>query len=619
MGCIILLITLAYSTRLIDASNTVRYTIMVAALSAIALGLAIKKIRTIVPVTIGTVALALFVLLQGISMIWAPNFAESFHDASQWLMILIAITLFYNLFKHNPIRTVFMMSWVSAIAFVISLFVALHQASSADSLSWDNRYGIVSLFTHKGTFSIMLLLMMPFPIMRLRLRINRRKWLYRIILIAILSVVVFLQARTVIVAGVFVMLTLGVLYFFKIKALKSKYIALSKILISLILCVVIVGGFRWFSMNRSIEPNHSSGISSNTSLVERQMLWRTTFRMIDRSPILGCGAGNWKICYPRESVSEIFSIDVLDYVFGRPHNDYLRIISETGYGALILMMLAIASLFVDVVVTRLRKFRILSNVSLLFLIGILVFSAFDFPFDRVEVVLWISMLAACAIASCRHNKQKQINFRVWYGVALLMLVATISGLSRWHSESLYIDVANDIHHSRWSKVEAESREARNIFCNISPMGLPYKYYEGMACEYQKKQSIVCFRCAVHDFPNCKQALCDLGRLEYIVNHNVSEAEKCLRKSISISPSYAYPYFNLAEILIKEQRYDEALATLESLDLEQKQQKINEMVWLYVKEKDTNYYINEIVPAEESAKQQMLSRIYAMKEQQSKNN
>ena len=613
LGAMVLLDTLAYSTELIDASNIIRYTIMAAALCVISLFLSVRKIRLGVPFTIGMASFALFVLLQGISMLWAPNFAEALHDASKWLMILIAIILSYNLFKRYPARMVVVMSRVSAIAFLLSLLVAWFQVVSADSLSWDSRYKIVSLFTHKGTYSMMLLLMASFPIMRLLLRIKRSRWFYALLIVAMFSTVLFLQSRAVIAAFVAVVLSGVVLWLLRINVRKTGAVVTSKVVVSIIVCFVMVYGFRWFVSQEAMAPNYSHGMGSNTTAVERQMLWRTTFRMIDRSPWIGCGVGNWKVCYPRESVSDIFSVDVLDYVFVRPHNDYLRIVSETGFGALFLMMLAISSVFVDVVLGSHCRVRKLSVVSVSFMVGVFVFAVFDFPFDRMEIVLWSSILMGCAMVPCKQAKEKLLNASLWYGVALFMFFFTVAGMNRWHSESLFVNIRKDIHNRRWSKVEANSRNAHSVFCNISPVGVPYKYYEGMACEYQHKPAIDCFRSAVRDCPYNKQALCDLGRLEYLVSHDTAAAVAHLKESIRISPCYSYPYFNLVEIFIRENRLDEAVAVLESMDLARKKKWIDQMVWLYVREKDIPYYYEQMLPAEESSRRQMLSRIQLLKE------
>ena len=621
LGCMVLLTTLAYSMRLIDASNIVRYTLMSAFLLVLCVGIALKNNRYDIPLTLGLISFGSFVIIQVLSMIWATNFAESLFDVSKWIMIFLTIIMSYNVFKRKPVHTIYMLSVVSAIAFVITTLVVFKQLSDIGSLSWSARYGLVSLFTHKGTYSMMLLLMMPFPIMRLRLRIKRCKNLYRILLACIFLMLIFLRSRAIIVAITAILLCLVILRFLKIKSSRNKIVLPAKIILSVIICVTLIVACRWFSTQVYIRPNHSSDIRSNTTIVERQMLWQNTFELSDKSPMLGCGAGNWKICYPEESVGNIFSVDILDRVFIRPHNEYLRVLSETGYIALFLLIMSLSSVFIDSAKRNTGRYGIMTIVGMPFLAGVLAFALFDFPFDRIELILWTSLLVGCIMSSCIRGRSISLNKNkaFWYVAASVMLFMGIIGISRWHSESLFIDMSNDIHNSKWSKVEAESREAHTIFCNISPMGLPYKYYEGMACEYQKKQSIDCFRAAVHDCPNCKQALCDLGRLEYVVNNNFTEAEKNLRKAIDISPSYAYPYFNLAEILIKEQRYDEAVATLESLDLEQKQKNIDNMIRLYIREKDVHYYIDELVPAEEAARQQMLSRIYVLKEQQNNDN
>ena len=135
LGSMILLVTLAYSMRLIDASNIVRYTLMAAFLSLICVGMALKKKRTNIPITFGLVSFSIFVIIQGLSMIWAPNFAESLFDVSRWIMILLTIIISYIAFKRKPVHTICMLSVVSAIAFLISTLVAFKQMVDINSLS----------------------------------------------------------------------------------------------------------------------------------------------------------------------------------------------------------------------------------------------------------------------------------------------------------------------------------------------------------------------------------------------------------------------------------------------------------------------------------------------------
>ena len=321
LGSMILLVTLAYSMRLIDASNIVRYTLMAAFLSLICVGMALKKKRTNIPITFGLVSFSIFVIIQGLSMIWAPNFAESLFDVSRWIMILLTIIISYIAFKRKPVHTICMLSVVSAIAFLISTLVAFKQMVDINSLSWSDRYGIVSLFTHKGTYSMMLLIMASFPIMRLRLKIKRGKNMYRILLGGIFLMLLLLQSRAILVAIVAILFVFVVLRVLKLKATSWKIIMPAKILMSVVVCVVLLCGCRWFAKRMTIEINNSPDIRSNTTIVERQMLWSNTFDLVDRSPILGCGAGNWKICYPETSVGNIFSVVILDRVFIRPHNE----------------------------------------------------------------------------------------------------------------------------------------------------------------------------------------------------------------------------------------------------------------------------------------------------------
>lgn len=605
-GLMICVTTLAFSPSLADISNVVRFSCMAFVLM---LGCLFSVYSKQVPVTVGTVAFALFVLFQAVSMLWAVNRAEALFDVSKWVMALFVILFSYNLFRRYPAKSVVMMVYVSAIVCVVSLAVAIIQAVRIGDLSGANRYGIVSLFTHKGTYSMLMLLTLLFPIMGLRLGLKKIRFMSIIVMVVQIGILLFLQARAVWLAGMAILLTMLLLWPFRCRDVKTQGRLAGTLILASVMALVLVGGSRYFANLHLPGPDQREGLFSNASVYERQSLWRMTFRMIDKRPLAGCGAGNWKVCYPEASVRDVFSIDMLDYQFVRPHNDFLRVLSETGYVSLVFLMLAFSSLIVNAVIVagNRQRYGEMAGTAVALFIGVMVFAIFDFPFDRMELLFWISIMCGAIIAftDLRRQISNKMIINVVGGVILAFVFFV--GISHWRSESYYSEIVNHIHRGDWKTVEHLSKKARTLFCNLTPKAIPYAYYEAMAQEYLHKPALETYRMALHDSPYNKKILNDLGRLEYVVNHDIETAIFYLEESIRISPGYSYAYFNLAQVYLQENQKEKAAELLQQLDLDCKQGQMEKMVWHYHQGETANYYVHVAVPAERAYKERLLEQ------------
>lgn len=605
-GLMICVTTLAFSPVLADISNVVRFSCMALMLM---LGCLFSVYSKQVPVTVGTVAFALFVLFQAVSMLWAVNRAEALFDVCKWVMALYVILFSYNLFRQYPAKSVVMMVYVSAIVCAVSLAVAIIQAVRIGDLSSANRYGIVSLFTHKGTYSMMMLLTMVFPIMGLRLRLRKIRFVSIFVVLIQIGILLFLQARAVWLAGIASLLIMLLLWPLRFRDVKIQWRLVGILILAVVMAFVLVGGSRCFAHLQLSGPDQRGGVLANASVYERQSLWRMTFRMIDNKPLTGCGAGNWKVCYPEASVRDVFSIDMLDYQFVRPHNDYLRVLSETGYLSLALLMLALSSLVVNASIAAGRRLRYgkMAGTAVAFFIGVMIFAIFDFPFDRMELLLWISIGCGAIIAFANQGRSIR-NRKVFNGVgAILMAFVFFVGACHWKSEAYGAEIVNHLHRGNWKVVERLSMSARKPLCNLTPTAVPYAYYEAMAKEYLQKPALETYRKALHDSPYNKKILNDLGRLEYVVNHDVETATSYLKESIRISPGYSYAYFNLAQVYLHENQKEKAAEVLQQLDLEYKQLHMIEMVWHYHQDETANHYVHESIPAEIAYKERLLEQ------------
>ena len=605
-GLMICVNTLAFSPSLADISNVVRFSCMAFVLI---LGCLFSVYSKQVPVTVGTVAFALFVLFQAVSMLWAVNRAEALFDVSKWVMALFVIMFSYNLFRQYPAKSVVMMMYVSAIVCVVSLAVAIIQVFRIGDFSRANSYNVVSLFTHKGTYSMLMLLTMVFPIMGMCLGLRQIRYVSIFVVLLQIGMLLFLQARAVWLAGIASLLIMLLLLPLRYRDVKIQWRMVCTFILAIVMAFVLVGGSRYFANLQLPGPDQREGVLSNASVYERQSLWRMTFRMIDKKPLTGCGAGNWKVCYPEVSVRDVFSIDMLDFQFVRPHNEYLRVLSETGYISLALLMLAFSSLIVNAVITvgNRQRYGKMAGIAVGFFVGVMVFAIFDFPFDRMELLLWISIICGAIIAYT--NPGRQISNKLvlnCVGGVILVFVLFV-GISHWRSEFYYSEIVSHIHRGDWKTVERLSKKARTLFCNLTPKAVPYAYYEAMAQEYLHKPVLETYRMALHDSPYNKKILNDLGRLEYLINHDVETATFYLEESIRISPGYSYAYFNLAQVLLLENQNEKAADVLQQLDLEYKLQQMETMAWHYYQEENVNYYIHDVIPAEIALKERLLDQ------------
>lgn len=558
--------------------------------------------------------LLLFAGWQFLSVAWAVNRAEALFAASRWILFAFTVGAAYRLTAHSPLRTVVFLSRVSAFLALLALIPAVWQLLSLPDFSWSNRYAVVSLFTHKGTFAMLLMLLAVFPAMRLSIPLHRGRRLYAAVLAVLGLAEAFLLARAVLLA--LVVGTAAGLVFCLVRrhvrpATSIGKETLTAVVVAALLAAVTVGSAAWMARGPVEPTGEQEGMRSTVSLCERRGLWRMTLRLAGEHPVVGCGAGNWKVCHPSVSIKEVFSMDVLDFHFVRPHNEYLNILSETGLVGLLLFLLASAGLAVRLVRPS-RSGRRMVPVAFSALATVAVFSFFDFPFDRTELFLWVSVVVG--VTAGLHTPQRPLPTRHWgsWQTILILSVALLAGV-RWHCDRCYRDMMHGVHAMLWPQVEHLAHKAQlPLFGSaaLGPDGVPYAYYEAMACEYQNKPALPAFRRSLHDSPYDKQVLNDVARLLYTENHATDSSIALLRKAIHISPAYSRSYFNLAQVYLSEDRPGQAIEVLSSFDLGNKRARIERDIWNYLSVDDATYYFTSLLPAEERMRARLLSHAEA---------
>jgi putative inorganic carbon (hco3(-)) transporter len=119
--------------------------------------------------------------------------------------------------------------------------------------------------------------------------------------------------------------------------------------------------------------------------LSRFSLWKTSWSMIENSPILGQGLYSFKTLY------NDYNLDSLTEAYNYPHNIFLNFWVETG----LLGLLSFLAICAYLAWYGLKDARNLYNLGLLlFLVALLVHGQFDHPYLKNDLALYFWLIAA---------------------------------------------------------------------------------------------------------------------------------------------------------------------------------------------------------------------------------
>lgn len=598
----ILLCSLSTGIALFDNTNIIRFLLLSIALVIVFVVLIIKQQKLVFPSHHIFYFELFFVLLYGLTIIYANNFAEAIFDFSKCLLALICCVIVFNLLKNNYIKTFQLLSCVAIVIAIVLLIAITIQFFALEDHSLINNkdvYAIKGLNEHKNLLSLMLFLLSPFLLIGFFIYRGWLKYTAVLLFVGCLLILLFLQTRATLLGLVLSLLFFCCLHFGQRFKLNKVFSRKKKLLTSFFLTVFILFFFL-YPLKKIIQINiPSSGekysILRTSSLVERFTLWNKTYAMIDQSPFLGCGVGNWEIEYPKLSLDGLFRADYLHHQYFRPHNDFLLILAEGGWITFTCYLTFICFLivfsFFQIIRLKNKLLFYMYAILLSAFVGFQVISFFDYPKERIELLIWSNILIASLLFLIKPISQKEKKIPFLLNVSCLLLFGFISliGVYRLKGELLVSSMQRFVNNNNWQRIEEYSNKANSIFYNYTPTGFPIAFYQGQACARQNKPAIKYFKAALSVAPYHKQTLNELGKCEFFDEKNSTTAVQLLLKAIKISPNYAYPYFNLASIYLAEHKRNQALEILNRLDLQQKELSFSKNAVYY---NLSDYYIRQ---------------------------
>jgi len=281
--------------------------------------------------------LALNLLWEFASCFWAISYSVGIRELGAGLSLL-SMVIALSLLRRSVSVSYFKKSLVGAIS-VVLILVLLHTFYDLWLFKQDtlekynlsfNRYSLYALktcFYHKNIVSAFVLFTVV-TVYTSSLHFSRKGKLWVALIIGIgLALLLLFQSRSAQVALlVFIASTILIMIAQSNRA--TLYRLIGPVMLFSILTILIArtGRLRYSSWN-------------SRSSQERLQLWENTVELIKEKPLLGHGIGNWPMVFPKTGLKDFVRIQERGRnFFMQPHNDYLKVWSETGLLGLMLFL-----------------------------------------------------------------------------------------------------------------------------------------------------------------------------------------------------------------------------------------------------------------------------------------
>lgn len=508
-----------------------------------------------------------FVAMNFVSVVAAINPVESWATISRYLLMFSFLVSVLFLFHHKLIRSsdiikaVMLFGSLVAVITLFELFGVLENGKFFTDI-----YAVKATFGHKNLLSSALMLSLPFAIMGVA-TLNKLWKKGALILVFLLILEIFvLRTRGAWLSVFSATLVSSVLFMIGRRAngdtfkFPIKYVGLG-VGLAVILIVAL------FSASGVQES-----VTDTTNLDKRVIFWQHSLEMAKEHPLTGVGAGNWKINFPG------YGLGGLDYnvVQGithvqRPHNDYLWVLSESGFLGLIfflgIFVMAFVQLFKKLKETNSRE-DLAINLGVAFgLIAYLVFSLTDFPLERTShnflVVLLLALAYRDGIPSSKINLKSKA--WIWLLLAAVGFSALVSSY-RWQGEKNSKLVLEAYERRDVKAMVPSAEEALNSFYNMDNFANPVYYYSSLGKLFlkQPQDALEDGLLALEIAPNNIITIAQLANV-YKAQDNTEEALRYYNLATAISPRFESGRFTKSEIFINQKKYVEAFEEIRAVN------------------------------------------------------
>lgn len=521
---------------------------------------------------------AVYVFFSCLSCLWANTLTEAIFENSKLLMSLGIFLCSYYVFKSDKEYALITFCKISIVVVFIELVLVSFQLCQLTVFNKEALYNVYGANSHKNLVSSFIYINLFFLIVGLFKMQKWWKWLNVLALFFALAIIAVIQTKAVWIA-----LIVSVFLWFILFLFKKSRISLN-VKWSLIIGVILIDVFFIFlqpkiiekGLTFNIEQNKNEQVSQKKELDnERLQLWDKTYSMIKENPLIGVGAGNWQIYFPKATLKGMYRAEDLNFTFQRPHNDILWIIAETGFigfNLFLVFTLSILLFLVKTIKTATDKQTSLYlSLGLVVIIGFFIASFFDFPKERIEHLIWINSVFGFMYYLIQENnsiktiiefKFTKIHFLI-FELCLVMLV--LVGIYRYKGEFFTRKMYDQKRLNNNIGVIKEAKKAINFVYSIDPTSLPIKWYTGnsYAILGNLVQAKSDFKNAYLLNPYNRNVINDLASA-YVNTNHLDSAAYFYEEACRISPRFDDPKLNLVAIYFNQKDFKKADSCLQTL-------------------------------------------------------
>ena len=365
------------------------------------------------------------------------------------------------------------------------------------------------------------------------------------------------------------------------------------------------------SSSSSITEQYLYRLSDSETLNTRVIFWKKSMEMFKEYPLFGVGLGNWQIHFPKYGLNDFTVSEIVngENTLQRPHNDYIWILCETGILGLLAYLVIFGIIFYQVCfliknttnsVEKWTFYFILST-----LIGYLLISFFDFPYERVEHQVILMLLFAIVVSSYyktvskTNNNHNSLLFLLAIPISYSLLVTLYRLNGEYHTVKMY-QARGD---KNWTVTIFEAKKAENYFYKLDNTSMPLQWYQGIGNfnANQMVESEECFYKAYLLSPYNIQVINNLASV-YQVNGKTEEAIKLYNDALKISTNFDEAKLNLAALYFNQKEYIKAYSTINEVKVDSKNPKyklylipiLNQKINAFLKTSTNKEVINTLV-------------------------
>ncbi len=498
----------------------------------------------------------LFFLLTIFSAIFALNPMESYFFIVRNFLFLIGLAMGALILHNTPgwhkrLPQFFIVAAGIALIFGIGQYYFRIHLPGIERLD-DGRasiYLVTGLFSHKSFFSTVLALMLPFTLFGIYK--YRSSWQAAAI---ITSAGIFLLILILRTRSVWVGLMAGTLVAVIVLLSNARGFGLAarwRLIILAVLLAGVTGVITLFNLGDASDEFSVAGRmrsifdTQSQHNIHRLFIWNASLEIIKEEPLTGVGAGNWLLRIPKHFNRNFEHLEAMGW--RQPHNDYIWIAAEKGIFSLLIYLAAFGLII-------LYLFKVIRNkgddhkqddkvLALLLMSGITAYMAdafFSFPYERIDVMVFLMIIMGSAIALYHANKSKPSfvpkhnAFRIagYLGLAFSVYYA----YSSLRMEQNIARALTYLNHRNFEQVLHYADAAKTPLRSLGPHLYPAEFLEGVACQNLEdhQRAVASFEQARKQAPYDIRILHMLGS-NYRITERHDEAYDCFMELVRIYP------------------------------------------------------------------------------------